>query len=80
VFVNARGESTGAYILRVIFYLIQNSWHMERAQGEVIKAFKSIKDITKGLFKPPYLNAVNEETLRIYPPTPGLFARRMRTA
>ncbi|KAF2264999.1 putative benzoate 4-monooxygenase cytochrome P450, partial [Lojkania enalia] len=76
VFVNAGGESTAACIAGAMYYLLRNPQMMQRAQEEVHSSFKNMTEILQRFVDLPYLNAVIEETLRIYPPTPGLFQRR----
>jgi cytochrome P450 len=78
VFVNAGGESTSVCISAAIYYLIGNSEVLKRAREEVLSAFNSLEEITQQAVNLPYLNAIVEETLRIHPPTPGIFARRTK--
>ncbi|KAG9230932.1 cytochrome P450 monooxygenase-like protein, partial [Amylocarpus encephaloides] len=76
VLVNAGGEATAACMAAAIYYLLRNPDCMEKLVKEVREAYCNRNDITARPLHLVYLNAVVEEVLRIYPPTPGLFSRR----
>ncbi|KAI4858863.1 putative benzoate 4-monooxygenase cytochrome P450 [Hypoxylon rubiginosum] len=77
VFVNAGGEATAACICATIYLLLKNPRAYARVKTEVCSSFQSERSIeTSSLKHLDYLNAVIEESLRIYPPTPGNFSRR----
>ena len=60
----------------IIFYLCQNLSILKRATEEVRAAFDKAEDIKIGsISNLTYLNAVIEETLRMYPPFVTSLAR-----
>lgn len=77
VFVNGGGESTAAWMTASIYYMLQNPHVYRQAKEEVRQTFATAEDITSTTsHNLTYLGAVMEETLRIYAPAPGNFARR----
>lgn len=77
VLVNAGGETTAAWMTAAIYYVLQTPNVYPKATEEVRHAFKATEEITSTTSHDlPYLSAVMEETLRIYAPVPGNFARR----
>ncbi|KAL9122683.1 MAG: hypothetical protein Q9187_000769 [Circinaria calcarea] len=67
--VTAGSETLATFFSGAIYHLSQNPQVMKKLREEVQKAFKDAKDITMALTRDlPYLNAVIEESLRIYPP------------
>lgn len=77
VLVNAGGEATAACLTAAIYYLLKNPKPMKRLRDEICDKITCQDDIfSGGASNLAYLDAVVEETLRIYPPTPGTFARR----
>jgi cytochrome P450 len=78
VLVNAGGEATAACMTAAVYYMLKNPCVYAKAKKEVRRAFDSEEDIITSTISLnlPYLNAIIEETLRIYAPAPGNFARR----
>jgi cytochrome P450 len=75
-FVVAGSETTAALLSGCIFYITQHPDKYNRLISEIRGAFKSEADIQlSALSTLPYLNAVLEETLRIYPPIPAMLPR-----
>lgn len=81
--VNARllilagSETTATLLSGATYFLLTNKVALDRASDEVRSAFQSEANITfTSLARLPYLNAVIEEGLRLYPPVPVAFSRR----
>lgn len=67
----AGSETTATLLSGCIYYLCKTQPVMERLVNEIRTAFKSDEEITfNEAEKLQYLNAVIEESLRIYPPIP----------
>lgn len=71
VFLTAGAETTATALAAALFFLTSNLVCLSRLRDELETSFASVDDIdgdsTAAL---PYLNAVLEETLRIFPPSP----------
>jgi cytochrome P450 len=78
LFMTAGTETTATELSGLTYYLLKHPEKMERLKKEVRGAFSSFADIHMGkLAELPYLNAVIEEGLRIYPPVPQLLLRKV---
>ncbi|KAL2218231.1 benzoate 4-monooxygenase cytochrome P450 [Thermoascus aurantiacus ATCC 26904] len=74
----AGSETTATLLCGCTFYLLKNPAVYRRLVDEIRGAFKDEKDIDlASLTKLPYLHAVLEESLRIYPPVPAMIPRRV---
>lgn len=74
----AGSETTATLLCGCTFYLLKNPAVYRRLVDEIRSAFKDEKDIDlASLTKLPYLHAVLEESLRIYPPVPAMIPRRV---
>ncbi|KAL9122895.1 MAG: hypothetical protein Q9187_000546 [Circinaria calcarea] len=77
VLVLAGSETTATLLSGATFYLCQNRSSLEIVTREVRDTYKSETEITlNSIAKLPYLNAVLEESLRLYPPVPSTLPRR----
>lgn len=77
VFVNAGGEATATCMSATVYFMLTNPATYKHVKDEVRRAFNSEKSIEPNAVKHlVYLNAVIEESLRLFPPTPGNFSRR----
>ncbi|MCJ1388900.1 hypothetical protein MMC18_001751 [Xylographa bjoerkii] len=77
----AGSETTATLLSGTTFYLLKNKAIYEKVAHEVRTTFQSDSDITfLSVSKLPYLNAVLEEGLRLYPPVPSTFPRRVVAA
>lgn len=73
----AGAETTATNLSGCLYFLTQNRHVLKKLQDEIRNAFSSRKDITLlSLSHLPYLFAVIEETLRLYPPVPIDLPRR----
>ncbi|KAF9878113.1 hypothetical protein CkaCkLH20_04151 [Colletotrichum karsti] len=64
-------ETTTTCLLVLSYFLLKNTTYLDKLNEEVRGAFSSIDEITgEAAAKLPYLNAVIEESLRIFPPGP----------
>lgn len=69
VLVNAGGESTAACLTASIYYLLTNPEAGARARAEIRTIFSSIDEMTlAATARLPYLQAVIQESLRLFPP------------
>jgi len=67
----AGSETTATFLIGVTYYLLNRPETLRRLQEEIRNAFTSSQDITSDSTAAlPYLSAVIEEGLRIYPPVP----------
>ncbi|ERF75985.1 hypothetical protein EPUS_01351 [Endocarpon pusillum Z07020] len=67
--VTAGSETLATLFSGAVYHLSQNPRVMKKLRQEVQTAFHDTKDVTiASIQKLPYLNAVIEESLRIYPP------------
>lgn len=75
--VTAGSEPTAAGLSGATFNLLRNQAALACLQAEVRNAFSSADEITNHSAQQlPYLRAVIEEALRLYPPVPSRFPRR----
>ncbi|KAK9414560.1 hypothetical protein SUNI508_11133 [Seiridium unicorne] len=69
--VLAASETTGSLLCGLMFYVLVNDTVRSRLEEEIHSAFNDESQITlAAATNLPFLNAVVEETLRIYPPVP----------
>ncbi|SLM35804.1 toxin biosynthesis cytochrome p450 [Lasallia pustulata] len=77
-FTIAGSDTTATLMMGYTYHLLQNPKVLERLNAGVRTIFDSAQDIKlAALGKMPYLIAVLEESLRIHPPVPGGFGRRV---
>ena len=77
VLIVAGSETTATLLSGATFFLLTNPHVMEKLKNEVRSRFQSMKEInivSSGQL--PYLHAVLEESLRLYPPVPNRLPRR----
>ncbi len=68
-FTTAGSETTAALLSATVWYLLQNSDCYEKINHEIRSTFKSVEEINlQRIIDLPYLQAVVDETFRIYPP------------
>lgn len=76
VFVLAGSETTAALLSGCAYYLLRDGDKYTRLVHEIRSAFKKQSDIKlASIADLPYLNAVLNEALRIYPPIPAMLPR-----
>ncbi|KAI1121880.1 benzoate 4-monooxygenase cytochrome P450 [Nemania abortiva] len=64
-------ESTATALLTTIYYLVRDQSAMSRLKAEIRDAFHRYEDVNfSSISSLPYLNAVLNEAMRIYPPVP----------
>lgn len=72
----AGSETTATTLTAGTYFLLKNPSVYQRLVQEIRSSFKEEKDITiSELDNLPYLAAVLTETLRIFPPVPGIMSR-----
>ncbi|OGM51127.1 sterigmatocystin biosynthesis P450 monooxygenase stcL, partial [Aspergillus bombycis] len=73
VFITIAGSETTASLLSgCLYYLCKNTHVMDQVCKEIRAAFATDQEITSSIcFNLKYLNAVLEESLRLYPPVAG---------
>ena len=77
LFMVAGSETTATLLSGATYYLLTNPVTLNKLCNEVRNAFKSKSDITfSSVTRLPYLSAVIEESLRMYPPVPTTRPRR----
>jgi cytochrome P450 len=77
ILIIAGSETTATLLDGAMFYLLTNPSVLEKLATEIVTAFPDIKDMTFAkLANLPYLDACLQEALRMYPPIPGLLARK----
>ena len=77
ILIIAGSETTATALSGATYFLLTNPEAYKRVQEEVRTAFARAEDMTlSSTGKLPYLHAVVEETLRMYPPVPGMLPRR----
>lgn len=70
-------ETTATLLCGLTYYLLVNPHVMERLKQEIRSTFTTEEDINlRTLTSLPYLDAVVEEALRMYPPASSIFPRR----
>lgn len=75
-FVLAGSETTAALLSGCTYYLLRNPATYTQLVNEIRGAFDRQSDISlSSIANLPYLNAVLEESLRIYPPIPTMLPR-----
>lgn len=76
VFVIAGSETSATALSGAVYHLLRFPQKLRRLQDELRTLFTRDDQITyEAVGKLPYLAAVVQETLRIYPPVPGLLQR-----
>jgi cytochrome P450 len=76
VIVMAGSETTATSLAGSVYLLLRNPDKMKKLREEILSEFKSVDDITiMRTSRLPYLFAVIEESLRIYPPVPVALSR-----
>lgn len=77
ILLTAGSETSAATLSGATYYLLTNKSALDKLCNEVRSAFQSEGKITfTSVTRLRYLNAVIEETLRLYPPVPSALARR----
>lgn len=77
VLVLAGSETTATLLSGCTYYLLQNPEKLRKLLDEVRGTFKTDNEITlTSVTQLPYLQAVLEEALRLYPPVPSTLPRR----
>jgi len=72
----AGSETTATFLSAVTYYLLKNQTAMQKLKAEIRNAFASSKEINaETTARLPYLHAVTEEGLRIFPPVSFPLAR-----
>lgn len=72
----AGSETTASSLSGMLYYLLINPDVLARLTEEIRTSFTDEIDINmQSVTQLPYLQAVIEETLRVYPPTPNIFPR-----
>lgn len=73
----AGSETTATLLSGATYYLLTNKVALEKVCDEVRSTFQSEGNITfTSVTRLPYLNAVIEESLRLYPPVPVTLPRQ----
>lgn len=74
----AGSETTATLLSGFTFFVLSNATAYKTLVDELRRAFRSQTDITfEALSTLPYLNGALEESLRLYPPVPGVIPRRV---
>ena len=74
----AGSETTATLLSGCTYHLLKNPDIYQKLVKEIRSSFKNESDITiSAVLNLPYLNAVLEESLRIYPPVPNALSRRV---
>jgi len=77
-FILAGTDTTATLLTGCTFHLLENMGIRKKLTQEIRAAFSADADITsQALQRLPYLEAVLKEALRIYPPFPTTFPRRV---
>jgi cytochrome P450 len=80
ILVNAGGGTTSDCLSAAVYYILSHKKIYNKLQQEIDSSFKTESDIgLNSVTELKYLNACIEETLRIHPPVPGIFARRVES-
>jgi cytochrome P450 len=73
----AGSEPTAAGLSGATYHLLNNPDKLARLVKEIREAFPDLDQVdNRAAQKLPYLHAVIEESLRLYPPVPSRFPRR----
>ena len=76
IIIQAGSETTATTLAACLFYLQKYPTYGQRTTQEVRTAFQADSDITfLAASQLPHLNSVIEESLRIFPPSPGIGPR-----
>jgi cytochrome P450 len=76
VLLGAGSETTATLLSGLTNFLLLNPRWMERLKAEIREAFDTVEDVTIArINKLPCLQAIVEESLRLYPPVPVVMAR-----
>jgi hypothetical protein len=76
ILVVAGAETTATLLSGAVYFLLRNPDKLEKLRQEVDAKFRRAEEITiQKVSQMPYLLAVLEETLRVYPPVPIALAR-----
>lgn len=74
----AGSDTTSTALLTTVWHLLRHKKAYERVTKEVRSAFGCVDDITyKEAQHLPYLRAIIEESLRIFPPNSGFIPRQV---
>lgn len=77
ILIVAGSETTATLLSGATYHLLRNRTAYAKAQDEVRSAFAAPEEMTLArLAQLPYLQAVLEESLRVYPPVPVALPRR----
>ena len=77
VLIIGGSETTATLLSGATYYLLRHPDTLQKLTNEVRDTFPDAKDMTfSSLAKLSYLHACIEESLRMYPPVPGLLPRR----
>lgn len=77
VLVAAGSETTASLLSGAVFHLLKNETALRKVTDEVRSSFANEDEITFAtVARLPYLQAVIDESLRMYPPVPGALPRR----
>lgn len=72
----AGSETTATLLSGATFYLLKNPTILKKLKNEILSSFSDERDMNfLTLMHLPYLNAVFEESLRMFPPVPNTFPR-----
>lgn len=76
ILITAGSETTATLLSGATFYLLKNLTVLKRLLDEIRTTFPNEHDMNLlSLMHLPYLNAVLEESLRMFPPVPTTFPR-----
>jgi cytochrome P450 len=76
ILILAGSETSATALSGMTYYLLINRESLNKLTGEIRSAFASESDITlSAASKLPYLQAVLDESMRMYPPAPNSFLR-----
>lgn len=76
ILIIAGSETTATLLSGATYLLLKNPKALETLKREIRSSFRTEKDINfQSVAQLPYLHAVLEESLRLYPPVPSTFPR-----
>ena len=79
ILIVAGSETSATALAGITYNLLQNTRCLEKLQQEVRSRFKSSADISpSAALQLPYLKAVFEESMRVYPSAPGGMPRTLQ--